>query len=257
MPTVVVSAARAVSRPFYLSFHRMRNRAVLRPVIAGQRVLIVGTGPSAAELGAIPDDVRIFTCKDGLALFAARPERRPIDVYACIRSRLVRETRLAELFERTRPAIVMSNDPKYLQQHPGLRGLSSTLLFDAGDDNTIVDKLIAPLSVRDICGNALRAKISTGMRLLHYAVHLGAREVYLLGIDLGRNGYVWGRREADRPWNHEDIDDNFIAALSRKYDHVFSVSPNSPIAEYLPCRSMTAPPRAAPFGLIETERGRP
>jgi hypothetical protein len=246
-----------VSRPLYLSYHRMRNRSVLRPMIAGQRILIVGTGPSAAELGAIPEDVRIFTCKDGLALFAARPDRRHIDVYAGIRSRLVRETRLAELFERTRPAIIMSNDPAYLRRHPGLRGLSSTLLFDAGDDNTIVNRLIAPLSVRKICGNALRAKISTGMRLLHYAVHLGAREIYLLGIDLGRNGYVWGERQADRPWNHEDIDDNFIEALSRKYGHVFSLSANSPIAEYLPCRSMTAPARVLPLRLVETERVRP
>jgi hypothetical protein len=209
-------------------------------MIAGHRVLIVGTGPSAAELGSIPDDVKVFTCKDGLALFAARAERRRIDIYSCIRSRLQREARLAELLERTRPRILMSNDPKYIRGRRDLRGLYSSLTYDAGDDNTIVHKLIEPLSVDDILGKALRPKISSGMRLLHYAVYFGAREIYLVGIDLGRNGYVWGQRAADRPWNHADIDENFIRTLASRHDNVFSLSMTSPIAEYVPYRTMTA-----------------
>jgi hypothetical protein len=236
--STLAETARRVGMPLYRSYHRRRTRGILKPLIAGQRVLIVGTGPSAAELGSIPGDVRIFTCKDGLSLFAERAERRHVDVYACIRSRLLREPRLAELFERTRPTVVMSNDVRYVARRQSLRGLYATLVYDAGEDNTIVRKLIAPLSVADICGNALRPKISTGMRLLHYAVHFGAREIYVLGIDLGRDGYVWGSRQPDRPWNHADIDDNFIKTLSARYDHIFSVSPKSPVAEYLPYRPM-------------------
>jgi hypothetical protein len=238
--TTLATAVHDVRMAAYRCYHRLHGRSVLKPMIAGQRVLIVGTGPSAAELESIPGDVKIFTCKDGLSLFARRPERRRIDIYSCIRSRLQGERRLAELLERTRPRIFMSNDLQYVRCRRDLRGLYSSLAYDAGEDNTIVRKLIEPLSVDDIRGNALRPKISSGMRLLHYAVYFGAREIYLIGIDLGRNGYVWGQRAPNRPWNHADIDENFISALSTRHDNVFSLSSTSPIAEYVPYRPLTA-----------------
>jgi hypothetical protein len=211
----------------------------MRAMTAGQRVLIVGTGPSAKELGRIPRGVRIFTCKDGLRLFAERDESHRVDVYSCIRSRLLTEPRLAELFRRTRPTVFMVNDLAYVRRQRELRGLYSTLIYDSGSDNALVRRLIHPLSIRDIRGRALRAKISTGMRLLHYAIFFGAAEIYLLGIDLGYSGYVWGCREVNRPWNHADIDENFLRAVSRRRGNLFSISRNSPIAAYLPTRRLS------------------
>ena len=236
----VATTVSGLRKAAYRYYHRLHDRSLLTRMIAGQRVLIVGTGPSAAELESIPEDVKIFTCKDGLSLFAKRAERRRIDVYSCIRSRLQGELRLPELLERTRPRILMSNDLQYVRCRRDLRGLYSSLAYDAGEDNDILRKLIEPLSIDDICGNALRPKISSGMRLLQYAIYFGAREVYLIGIDFGRNGYVWGQRRHDRPWNHADIDENFISTLSAKHHNVFSLSSTSPIAEYIPQRLMTA-----------------
>jgi hypothetical protein len=239
--TLLVAAARYACLTPYWGYHRLRRNAVLKPMLAARRVLIVGTGPTAAELGSIPDDVVICTCKDGLHLFAERSDRRAVDIYASIGSRLRTEPRLAELLARTRPRVLMSNDMKYVRRSRELRGLYSTLVYDSGEHNAIVDKLIAPLSVRDIRGTAFRLKLSTGMRLLHYAVHFGASEIYLLGIDLGQKGYVWGERKANRPWNHADIDENFIRIMSTRYGNIFTLSNNSPIARYLPRRRLCAP----------------
>ena len=236
--TLLVAAARYACLTPYWGYHRLRRNAVLKPLFAGRRVLIAGTGPTAAELGSIPDDVVICTCKDGLQLFAERTPRNRVDLYASIGSRLRTEPRLAELFARTRPRVFMSNDMGFVRSRRELRGLYSTAVYDAGENNTIVDKLIAPLSIRDIRGTAYRLKLSTGMRLLHYAVHFGAREIYLIGIDLGQKGYVWGERKANRPWNHADIDENFIRILAAKYPRIFTLSSNSPIARYLPSRSL-------------------
>jgi hypothetical protein len=233
-----VAAARDACMVPYWYYHRLRRNSVLKPMFMGRRVLIAGTGPSAAELGWIPDDVLICTCKDGLHLFAERTQRSRVDVYASIGSRLRNERRLPELFARTRPRVFISSDVKYVRRSHTLRGLYSRLVYDSGEDNGIVRKLIAPLSVRDIRGNAFREKISTGMRLLHYAVYFGAREIYLIGIDLGHNGYVWGERKADRPWNHADIDENFIKIMSTRYTNLFTLSSDSPIARYLPYRRL-------------------
>jgi hypothetical protein len=243
--TTLAAAAYGVYMTPYRCYHRLRRRSVLKPIIAGQRVLIVGTGPSAAELGWIPDDVLICTCKDGLSLFAERTQRRRVDIYASIRSRLQTEPRLPELLSRTRPKILMSNDPRYIRRRRNLRGFYSTLVWDSGDDNALVGRLIAPLSVREIRGSALRLKLSTGMRLLHYAIYFCASEIYLIGIDLGQKGYVWGERTADRPWNHADIDENFLRIVSARYHNIFSLSSNSPIARYLPCRRLDGDERRA------------
>jgi hypothetical protein len=224
----------------YQCYQRARGRSVLKPMIAGQRVLIVGTGPSAAELGPIPDDVRVLTCKDGLSLFATRTQRSRVDVYSCIRSRLQTDARLAELLERTRPTVLMSNDLSYVRRRRNLQGLYSTLVYDSGDDSTVLRKLIAPLSIEDICGRARRAKISTGMRLLQHALYFGARRIYLIGLDFGRDGYVWGERTADRPWNHADIDENFIRRMATLHDNIFSLSSRSPVTEYVPCQTLSA-----------------
>lgn len=243
--TTLAAAAHGVCMTPYRCYHRLRRRSVLQPIFAGRRVLIVGTGPSAAELGWIPDDVLICTCKDGLGLFAERAQRSRVDVYASIRSRLQTEPRLAELLARTRPKVFMSNDPRYIRRTRSLRGLYSSLVYDSGDDNGIVRRLIAPTRVTDIRGSALRLKISTGMRLLHYAIYFGAREIFVIGIDLGQKGYVWGERTSDRPWNHADIDENFIRIVSARYPDIFSLSGNSPIARYLPCRSLDGRERRA------------
>lgn len=229
-------ALRGVGRTLYRCYHHLRSRSMLEPVIRGRRALIVGTGPSAADLGSIPDDVCVLTCKDGLRLFSERSERTHVDVYSCFRSGLERESGLPELFDRTRPGVFVSNDLCYVRNRTDLTGLYGRLMYDVGEDNTMLRRLIRPHTVEEIRGAALRAKTSTGMRLLQYALHFRAREVFLVGIDFGRDGYVWGSREASRPWNHADIDENLVRIVSQRHGNVFSLSASSPAIEYLPHR---------------------
>ena len=64
-----VRSIAGLQRGFVMNEHRLYNAQLFEPLILDHRVLIVGSGPSAADLYQMPDipaDVRIFTCKLGL-----------------------------------------------------------------------------------------------------------------------------------------------------------------------------------------------
>lgn len=219
--------------PLILRYHHFRNEPALRTLLAGRRVLVLGTGPSAAELGAVPDDVVIATCKLGLRLVAERLPGRRVDLYTCFRSSLETYADLVDVFQRTRPRIFMFSDLRYIRRRRDLDGTYSTLLRETGSDNYILRRLIAPLKVGDIRGSAYRAKTSSGIKLLQFALYYGAAEVHVLGIDFGRRGYYSGETDVGKRWHHDDIDENFVRLMSERHDNLYSASGSSPVCEYL------------------------
>lgn len=233
----VLSWARRTRNRVLLPWSRRRTDLLLGPRVAGRRVLVMGSGTSVRALGEIPDDVAVFTCKAGICILAERSPPPRVEVYSCFRSGLSSNADLVPALLRVRTHFFMSNDLGYVRRRRDLDGAYSVLLRDVGDDNHLLTKLIAPRTLTEIRGRAVRAKTSSGIRLLQYALHYGAREIYVAGVDFGRDGYAWPG-EAQKRWNHEDIDENFVRLMGERHRNVFSATAESPIAEYFAHRDL-------------------
>ena len=203
-------------------------------MMEGKRILILGSGPSAAELQSIPGDVKIFTCNRGLKFFDDRP-RPKIGLYLCTKSKIERLGAIEASLKRSKIEILAIDDPGYLQKRPALNN-GAEVLFDDGMDDVYLQPLLAPRRPAEIRGRSKHAWTSTGLRLLQYALIFNAREIYLAGIDFGQNGYFWGQNQ--EPWTHRDIDENFLEIMSKKHDNIFSMSPNSLASKHLKVKNL-------------------
>jgi hypothetical protein len=229
----------AVARPMvWLNYPFLA--AALRGLLRGRRVLVLGSGPSANDLEAVPDDVVLLTCKAGPKILVDKGLRCNIGLYYYPSFRVDpvgRERRrlLASVVGQSKIDCLVCEDLMTLIDVVPLKARYSRLLMDFTANQLLLRRLIAPATVGQIRGRAFCPWTSTGVRLVQYAVYFGASEIYLIGIDLGQRGYATG--EAARPWHHEDIDDNFLRVISRRRPHVYSLSEHSPVSRHLPVRS--------------------
>ena len=254
----VVSSAAFLSGPIYPTLarpmvwanDRFMARRALDGLLRGKRVLVLGSGPSANDLESIPDDVVVLTCKLGPAVLAEKNLRRRLDLYYYPSLRvdgLGRERRqqLAALVRDVRIDVLVCENLLTLLDVLPMRAAYSRLVMDFTANQRPLRQLIAPAKIKDIKGRSFCPWTSTGVRLIQYAAYFGAREIFVIGIDLGKNGYASGG--AMRRWHHEDIDCNFLRILSKRHDRLYSLSANSPVAEYLPVRAwQSEPARQAP-----------
>lgn len=235
----------AVARPMVWLNHPFLA-AALRGLLRGRRVLVLGSGPSANDLETVPDDVVVLTCKAGPKILVDKGLCRDIDLYYYPSFRVDpagRERRrlLASIVGQSRIDCLVCEDLMTLIDVAPLKARYSRLLMDFTANQLLLRRLIAPATVRQIRGRAFCPWTSTGVRLVQYAAYFGAREIYMIGVDLGQHGYATG--EAARPWHHEDIDDNFLRVISRRCAHVYSLSEHSPVARHFAVRYWSATPR--------------
>jgi hypothetical protein len=226
-------------RPVMWANRWLAAGAALRTLLEGRRVLVLGSGPSANDLESIPDDVLVLTCKLGPEVLARAQLRRRVDLYYYPNIRAdgpgrEMRRRIARVLPDLRIDLLVCEDLLTLMDVLPLKAGSTRLIMDFRSDQRILRRLIAPSRIREIRGRSFCPWTSTGVRLIQYAVHFGASEVYVIGIDLGQNGYASSR--VMRRWHHQDIDGNFLEILSRRCTHVYSSSANSAIARYFPVR---------------------
>ena len=244
----LVSSAAFLSGPIYPALalpivwvnDRLRATAALDTLLRGKRVLVLGSGPSATDLESIPEDVVVLTCKLAPAVLSDKNLRRRVDLYYYPSLRVdavgrERRQQLASLVRQMCIDLLVCEDLLTLLDVLPLRAAYSRLVMDFTANQRLLRHLIAPTTVKDIRGRSYCPWTSTGVRLIQYAVYFGAREIFVIGIDLGANGYASG--DAMRGWHHEDIDGNFLKILSDRHDHLYSLSANSPVAEYFPVRA--------------------
>ncbi|MBI3252516.1 MAG: hypothetical protein HYZ52_04280 [Candidatus Omnitrophica bacterium] len=215
-------------------FLRFQTARVLKRLIRGERILIVGSGRSASELADIPPGIKLFTCNAGIRFFDGKAMDRPLDLFFCNKAKLQREKEIELLLVKIRTRVFVSRNTDGIRENTALRGSYERLLYDDSTDPWYLTRLIRPQGVQDIQGRCEATWTSTGMRLLQYALYFGAREVYVVGMDFGENGYFWGPKP--NPWGHPDIDENFIRIVSAKYRNVFSISSKSPLSHHLPVK---------------------
>ena len=212
----------------------LKRNAALNKIIKNQRVLIIGSGPSANELGHIPPDVKILTCNIGPRLLLDKKIKRKIDLYYCARGVMHgghKNENTIGLLAKVKINVFIIYDTRLVKKQPDLKKTYAQCLEDKGSNDYYLHRLIKPQTIEDIEDPRLsNNRTSAGVRLLQYALYFQAKEIYLLGIDLNEEGYFWGRNNTHK---HLVIDKNFIETVSQRYTNIYSASEKSPIVRYV------------------------
>ncbi|MBI3252515.1 MAG: class I SAM-dependent methyltransferase [Candidatus Omnitrophica bacterium] len=228
----------ALSFPALKALWRMKSTPVFRRLLRDRRVLVIGSGPSAKDLGPVPEDVLILTCNAGLRLFLEKNINRPADIFLCRRKAMEEDyTDIEDLLPKVKAKCFVMDDREFVTKNPKLAGSYERLFLDHQKDNFYLDRLIRPRRVERKADNVWWT--SAGMRLLQYALYFGASEVYLVGIDLNHSGYFWGEKQRYRHSgavirHKHPIDIEVMKILSEKYRCVYSASATSPITRFIP-----------------------
>jgi uncharacterized Rossmann fold enzyme len=210
----------------------LTHRALLKKLIENKKVLIIGSGPSAQELERIPTDVSILTCNKGSRLFVEKNFNREIDLFLCHRSATDDYKDIEDLLPQIRVHIFITDDLNYIRKKEKLNRTYVTLLRDYNNNNYYLKRLIKPCNLKQIKASHLLGT-SSGMRLLQYALFFGAKEIYLIGIDLGDVRYFWGKEEGSTKGQHVEIDESFLKIVAKKYKNIYSLSRKNPITKFV------------------------
>ena len=215
-------------------YSTLKRNAKLNSIIKNQRVLIIGSGPSANDLKYIPHDVKILTCNIGPRLLLNKQINREIDIYFSGKGSLGKAHEsegVIDLLSKFKINLFVFFNRKTIKKHGQLKKFYAQCATDKGNNYYYLTKLIKPQKIEDIMGVAAsNYKTSSGVRLLQYALFFKAKEIYLIGIDSNEEGYFWGKTNVHK---HHVIDKNFIEVVSKKYNNIFSASENSPIVRYV------------------------
>lgn len=163
--------------PYVNSYSYGQNSFERIPKLKHSRVLIIGSGPSAENLN-VPDNVSIFCCNNS---FLKLKQSEKIDIYNTNKYSL-------------------SENPKNLQRLK--QANIKTLLLDKESSRLVVSegrkliystkniRIFDPLVASDLYSQRLSFYLkdqryfpSTGVNLILLALKLGAKEVYISGIE--------------------------------------------------------------------------
>ena len=193
---------------------------MLKGLIEGQKILVIGAGASAQELERIPDGATVFTCnRGGLKLFITKQFKRKINLFLCKMNKVDKygHKEIEEWLPKVKTDIFITDKEKYFKEKQGFK--------DAYVRFVHYDHL------RGIKGAKTdKGSLSAGMKLVNCALHYGAKEVYLIGIDISKAGYFWGEKHGHR---HIGVDRKFIQQASKKHGSIYSLSKKSPITRYI------------------------
>jgi hypothetical protein len=239
----------------YGAWYHHRNARTLRPLIKGQAILILGSGPSAAELNMIPKDIKVFTCKAGLKLLRDKRLTRTVGLYIYDRGigtkalsftneqadqsgkvRVVDRNAFTEqLLQEFSIDTLITKNPQYISNNKVLRGVYQSLIYDRAENNFYLRKLLGWRSIRNVSQLGDTTFTSSGMRLLQYALFFEARIIYLVGLDLMQPGFFWGGAGGNKHWR---VDKYFIRQMANQHKNIYSIAQHSPISKYLPVKQL-------------------
>ena len=225
-----------IARFFRRRFHHAKNDPILRNLLEGEKVLIIGPGISSMELDRIPEGVKILTANTAAKILIDRFPEKTIDLFIGVQS-MANRKKLRNLLPKLAQAKVglfLFDDRHYLKKKIGLNGIYSRPLYDDGLDAHYLKKLIRPKRPSDLKTESGISWTSAEIRLLQMALYFGAREIYLIGVDFTVGKAFW--KTNNRRHQYAGIDEHFIDIIRQKYRHVYSLSKQSPIAQYLPYR---------------------
>ena len=208
----------------YAQYLHVRQGALHRQLIEGRRILVCGSGPTAADLHVIPADMVCMTCNAGLKLFDRDGMRDRVDVYICAERKLERKGVLP-IFDRVKIKYYMSAKIRDLRRHESIvRATGKFLIYD-GLGNYYKDRLFSDQTFRS------KHPLSTAVKLVEYALYYKPKSIHLSGIDLNNEGYYWGGVNQQK---HIVSDREFLLAASSKFKNIFVTSEKSPLIPSIP-----------------------
>lgn len=211
-------------------FRHAHNNRILKEMISGRKILVLGSGPSASGFESLPEDVLLFTCNATPRLLKEKKYQRPIDLYLTRTKALSKDYPDSEkLITEITANIFITDDRSHIRKLKMPDTTFKKLLADHQKDNYYLKKIIYPTRIEQIKTDDV-TWTSAGLRLLQYALRFNAKEIYLLGIDLGADEYFWGGRFLHK----HSMDQKFMKIVSKRFENVFSLSPESPITKYIP-----------------------
>jgi hypothetical protein len=217
---------------------RLVNRPVLKELIEGKRVLIIGAGPSAEELTDIPDDVVILSCKwGGILLLDTKKIKRQIDLLLQPQWGIIENDVTERLLPKVRARYFATDDLKWVKTQTRLEGAYDALLRHRKEDYSYTKELLKPHRLEEIDAPEFEGYVinypSYGLRLLSLALYFKAQEIYLIGIDCGEQGYFYGPNPREKQY-HRIADTHILEIFSKRYHNIYSLSKESPVTKYVP-----------------------
>ncbi len=174
-----------IVKPYFL----LKNKKIFENLIKGGRVLIICSGPSVndLDLNKIPGDVRIFSCKRAPCIFLNKEEDKIIDLYINYIDKFKVDENLEDFIKKLKINIFVIDKTSFIKNNKELRNYQQ-LVQDSENNDYYLKKLIKPHNINKIKGSSLD-KTSNGMRLLQYALYFKAKEIYIVSIDMNKQGY--------------------------------------------------------------------
>ncbi len=209
-------------------YYHFRYDSVLRNLIEGKKILIIGSGPSAKELPPIPDDVLIFSCKRALKIFSERGVHRPCDLYINWQRSMKLYPDTLSLLAKIKTNFFLIDEPRWAQHCDPLKGCYRHMIPYVPRDTYYLKRLLKTRSLNRLPG-VKKKSTSVGVKLLQYALYFQAKEIYLIGMDLTTEGYFWGEPNIQK---HLAIDHYFLTRISKQNRNIYSLSAQSPITSY-------------------------
>ena len=217
-----------------------RQDALLRTLLSGKRVLILGSGPSAAELSSLPSDVLILSCNTAPEMLLKKNLRTRVDLYIGNRTPLEEYgDRIDELFTKLAFNYFLTRSPGYIEKRGDVH--FQKLLLDRGSENSnyLLRRLIDHATVEKIIQSAARGVPSTGVNLLIHALVYGAKEIYLIGMDMDTKGHAIGDHKTEEyAKTHQNLDHEIVRFATKKFDNIYSASATSPVTSLIPYRAL-------------------
>lgn len=213
-------------------------------ILNQQRVLIVGSGPSAAQLAEIPEDI-VLLCSNASSLVLLNRELgKPIDLLSCDYQIYFRyRHHMKQIFPKQKVKVFATNYPHALMNLDEVR-YNCLRVVRGLPYHWFYDGFFAPLKREDLVNEIPSVNTSlipsNGMRLLLYSLACSAKEIYLSGIDFWEGGWFKGHIHQHKKEDnfHYEIDHGIARHLSAKSKNIFSACEASAASYYFPYRSL-------------------
>ena len=213
----------------------------LKNLIEGKRVLIVGAGPSIAQLSHIPEDVVLFSMNLGPQALLDNNLPSHIDLHMLNKRMSLDEEYLRKnelLSKKFTVSTLLYRDISFLRT-TDIQNFE-TVIYDRSigrKDDHLLRKLKKQWSKKDQMTLANDITPSSGMRLLEYALFYRAKEVYLAGMDLDTSKYKEQKENMIYATAHMRADHALIKLVGKYYNNVFTAV-KSPIEDSIPFKKL-------------------
>jgi hypothetical protein len=228
----IASALLALTQP--IRDHRLGR------LLRGRRALVLGSGPSAADLPPVPDDVVLLSCNTAPEILGPKGIRRPVDLYLLNATALENyPDRLERMFAEVRVRWLISRHPDRVRRLASLRWEHFAWDRATGGRNYLARRLWDGPTVERLASLAEREGPSSGVALVIHALVYGASEIHMIGLDLDGRGHATAPH--DNTWysrTHRPFDVECIRLAQARSGILSSVSADSPITSLLPHRPL-------------------